>query len=37
VMKRYVSGKVSLALTGMATVFMAAAAITMFVMMFAAR
>ena len=37
VMKRYVSGKVSLALTGTATVFMAAAAITMFVMMFAAR
>jgi NRAMP (natural resistance-associated macrophage protein)-like metal ion transporter len=37
VMKRYVSGNVSLALTGMATVLMAAAAITMFVMMFAAR
>ena len=31
VMKRYVSGKVSLALTGMATVFMAVAAISMFV------
>jgi len=37
VMKRYVSGNVSLALTGMATVLMAAAAITMFVMMFGAR
>ncbi len=35
VMKRYVSGKLSLALTGIATVFMAVAAITMFVMMFA--
>ena len=31
VMKRYVSGRVSLALTGIATVFMAVAAITMFV------
>jgi Mn2+/Fe2+ NRAMP family transporter len=31
VMKRYVSGRVSLALTGMATVFMAVAAISMFV------
>jgi hypothetical protein len=28
-MKRYVSGRVSLALTGMATVFMAVAAISM--------
>jgi Mn2+/Fe2+ NRAMP family transporter len=37
VMKRYVSGKLSLALTGIATVFMAVAAITMFVTMFAAR
>jgi Mn2+/Fe2+ NRAMP family transporter len=35
VMKRYVSGKLSLALTGIATVFMAVAAITMFVAMFA--
>ena len=31
VMKRYVSGRISLALTGIATVFMAVAAITMFV------
>ena len=37
VMKRSVSGKVSLALTGIATVFMAAAAITMFVTLFAGR
>jgi len=36
-MKRYVSGKLSLALTGIATVFMAVAAITMFVTMFAAH
>ena len=35
VMKRYVSGKVSLALTGMATVFMTVAAISMFVTMLA--
>jgi Mn2+/Fe2+ NRAMP family transporter len=35
VMKRYVSGKISLALTGIATVFMAVAAITMFVAIFA--
>jgi NRAMP (natural resistance-associated macrophage protein)-like metal ion transporter len=35
VMKRYVSGKVSLALTGIATVFMAVAAIAMFVAIFA--
>jgi Mn2+/Fe2+ NRAMP family transporter len=35
VMKRYVSGKVSLALTGIATVSMAVAAITMFVTLFA--
>ena len=35
VMKRYVSGKLSLALTGIATVFMAVAAITMFVTLFA--
>jgi Mn2+/Fe2+ NRAMP family transporter len=35
VMKRYVSGRVSLALTGIATVFMAVAAITMFVTMLA--
>jgi NRAMP (natural resistance-associated macrophage protein)-like metal ion transporter len=35
VMKRYVSGKLSLALTGIATVFMAVAAIAMFVTMFA--
>ncbi len=35
VMKRYVSGKLSLALTGIATVFMAVAAITMFVTKFA--
>src|ERR1700716_1703128 len=34
VMKRYVSGKLSLALTGIATVFMAVAAITMFVTLF---
>jgi len=37
VMKRYVSGKVSLALTGMATVFMAVAAISMFVTILAAH
>jgi NRAMP (natural resistance-associated macrophage protein)-like metal ion transporter len=37
VMRRYISGKVSLALTGIATVFMAVAAITMFVTMVAAR
>src|SRR5438270_69784 len=37
VMKRYVSGKVSLALTGMATVFMAVAAISMFVTILAGR
>jgi hypothetical protein len=36
-MRRYISGKVSLALTGIATVFMAVAAITMFVTMVAAR
>jgi NRAMP (natural resistance-associated macrophage protein)-like metal ion transporter len=35
VMKRYVSGKVSLALTGIAAAFMAVAAITMFVTLFA--
>jgi Mn2+/Fe2+ NRAMP family transporter len=35
VMKRYASGRLSLALTGMTTVFMAVAAITMFVTMFA--
>jgi len=35
VMKRYVSGNVSLALTGMATILMAAAAISMFVTMLA--
>ena len=35
VMRRHVSGTLSLALTGIATIFMAAAAITMFVMMFA--
>jgi len=35
VMKRYVSGKVSLALTGIATVSMAVAAITLFVTLFA--
>jgi Mn2+/Fe2+ NRAMP family transporter len=35
VMKRSVSGKLSLALTGIATVFMAVAAITMFATMFA--
>lgn len=35
VMKRHVSGKLSLALTGIAAVFMAVAAITMFVTMFA--
>jgi Mn2+/Fe2+ NRAMP family transporter len=35
VMKRYVSGRLSLALTGIATVFMAAAAISMFVTMLA--
>jgi Mn2+/Fe2+ NRAMP family transporter len=35
VMKRYVSGKLSQALTGIATVFMAVAAIAMFVTMFA--
>jgi NRAMP (natural resistance-associated macrophage protein)-like metal ion transporter len=37
VMKRYVSGKISLTLTGIATVFMAVAAITMFMMMVVAR
>jgi Mn2+/Fe2+ NRAMP family transporter len=37
VMRRYVSGKLSLALTGITTVFMAVAAITMFVTMFASR
>jgi NRAMP (natural resistance-associated macrophage protein)-like metal ion transporter len=37
VMKRYVSGKLSLALTGIATVFMAVAAITMFGTMVAAH
>jgi NRAMP (natural resistance-associated macrophage protein)-like metal ion transporter len=37
VMKRYVSGRLSLALTGATTVFMAVAAITMFVTMFASR
>jgi len=37
VMKRYVSGKLSLSLTGITTVFMAVAAITMFVTMFAGR
>ncbi|MDQ6713488.1 MAG: Nramp family divalent metal transporter [Candidatus Dormibacteraeota bacterium] len=37
VMKRYVSGKLSLWLTGIATVFMAAAAIAMFVTMFSGR
>jgi NRAMP (natural resistance-associated macrophage protein)-like metal ion transporter len=37
VMKRYVSGKVSLALTGIATTFMAVAAVTMFVTLFAGR
>jgi NRAMP (natural resistance-associated macrophage protein)-like metal ion transporter len=37
VMKRYVSGRLSLALTGATTVFMAVAAITMFVTMFAGR
>jgi hypothetical protein len=36
-MKRYVSGKVSLALTAIATGFMAIAAITMFVTLFAGR
>jgi NRAMP (natural resistance-associated macrophage protein)-like metal ion transporter len=35
VMKRYASGKLSLALSGMAAVFMAVAAITMFVTLFA--
>jgi Mn2+/Fe2+ NRAMP family transporter len=35
VMKRYVSGKLSLVLTGIATVFMAVAAITMFLTLFA--
>ncbi len=37
VMKRYASGKLSLALTGIATVFMAVAAITMFVTMVVGR
>jgi NRAMP (natural resistance-associated macrophage protein)-like metal ion transporter len=37
VMKRYVSGKLSLALTGIATLFMAVAALTMFVTMLAGR
>jgi NRAMP (natural resistance-associated macrophage protein)-like metal ion transporter len=37
VMKRYVSGKISLALTGLATAFMAVAAITMFVTLVASR
>jgi NRAMP (natural resistance-associated macrophage protein)-like metal ion transporter len=37
VMKRYVSGKVSLGLTGIATAFMAVAAIAMFVTRFAGR
>jgi Mn2+/Fe2+ NRAMP family transporter len=37
VMKRYVSGKISLTLTGITTVFMAVAAITMFVTMVVAR
>jgi hypothetical protein len=36
-MKRYVSGKISLALTGLATAFMAVAAITMFVTLVASR
>jgi Mn2+/Fe2+ NRAMP family transporter len=37
VMKRYASGRLSLALTGIATVFMAAAAITMFVTLVVGR
>ena len=37
VMRRYVSGKVSLTLTGLATVFMAVAAITMFVTILAGQ
>jgi Mn2+/Fe2+ NRAMP family transporter len=37
IMRRYVSGKVSLALTGIAAVFMAVAAISMFVTILAGR